>query len=448
MKTAWRSYRKHIRWIVLFSLALAVAMGVYTFQYEENVYMSSVQLYVLPTGTDGNAQYDAAASAMLARDSRQLLKNPTLVYEAEEKLNPDTLDGMRVTLDGVAGTHLLELRAYGTRPELCQTAVTAVSVVFMQQLQDTASLETVSVAKRAELPDAPVGPRRVLKTGATFLGAFAAMTLLHFLFGKKRPMLWASEVRDDQFGAPVLGRVSDFRHDLSAFFKKKRRKTRILCQYVNRSTIEDVRALSLSLAAPSAGERRRSLVVTSEHMDEGKSSLLTLLATELCNQGRRVLVIDMDTYAPSLGRLLCAHGDQDLLDHLGGYATLDQVIVPTPVGNLFLIDNLHTESITSRMVAAPAFLSFMKRVLKEFDYVLFDSPPMHLFADAAALGSVLDGTLLVVADGRTGPEALKETILKLQKANNRLLGLVFSCVPVRSAREYRDYEDQRKYAGA
>lgn len=446
MKAALRGYLKHARWILLVSLILATAMGYYTFQYEPDQYESAVELYVLPSGTDDNAKYNAAASQMLARDCAELLKNPALLYEAEAKLSPDTLTGMSIFLEGVNGTHLIRLKAVGEDPALCQAAVTAVSVVFMEHLRDVANLESAAVAGRAQLAETPVGPRRVLKIVATFAGAFLLGTLLYFLFASKKPVLCLEDAGKSVLGIPVLGGVSDFRQDLATFFKKKGDQTRILCQYVNRSTIEDVKALSLSLGA--SAQKRRSMVVASYSTYEGKSSLAVLLATELAGQGRRVLLVDMDCYARSLGRLLCVRGQHDLLHYLAGEATLDQVINRTPVPGVFFIDALHEESFTSRMVASPGFLQFMTRMYAEFDVILFDTPPASLFADAAALGSVLDGMLLVVADQRLSKEALEETAGKLEKAGSRIIGLVFSFARPRSQKQYSDYEDQRKHASA
>lgn len=433
MESAMRSYRRNILLIVLLSFMFAAAMGFYTYGYEPDVYASTVGLYVLPSGTD-----NAAISEMLASDAALLLQNPEILAKAEEELSPDSLDGMRITLEGVKGTHILQITAFGTNPSLCQRAATAVSTVFMEQMQTVTNVLTISVAKQAEFPMEPVAPRRILKILLTCAIAFVAISALWLLFAPKKRRVCASDALEGV--APVLGSVSDFRGDIDSFFNKKKSEKRILSQCVNRSTIEDVKALSIALGNK-VSPQRRSLVVASYQADEQRSGLTVLLASELCDQGKRVLLVDMDCYAPTIGRLLCVHGTKDLIHYLGGEATLDQITLPTAIPGLFVVDHLHEQSLVARMVAAPAFAAFVEQMQQEYDRVFFIAPPVGLFSDAAALASVLDGILLVVAQERHTQKEFENMILKLKMAGDRLVGLAFTLVPPRRVKQYRDYEE-------
>lgn len=433
MKSAMRSYRRNILLIVLLSFIFAAAMGFYTYWYESDVYASTVGLYVLPSGAD-----NAAISEMLASDAALLLQNPEILSKAEEELSPDSLDGIRITLEGVKGTHILQIKAYGTNPSLCQRAATAVSAMFMEQMKTVTNVLTISVAKRAEFPVEPVAPQRVLKILLTFAIAFVAISALWLLFAPKKRLVCASDVLDSV--APVLGNVSDFRNDMDSFLNKKESATRILSQCVNRSTIEDVKALSIALGSK-VSPQPRSLVVASYQADEQRSGLTVLLASELCDQGKRVLLVDMDCYAPTIGQLLSVHGTRDLIHYLGGQATLNQITLPTAIPGLFVIDHLHQQSLVARMVAAPAFAVFVEQIQREYDHVFFIAPPVGLFSDAAALAGVLDGILLVVAQERHTQKEFEDMILKLKMAGDRLVGLVFTLIPPRRVKQYRDYVD-------
>ncbi len=446
MKAAWRSYRRNVGLILLFGLVVAAAMGVYTYHYEPDQYVSGVSLYIFPKGMDVDAKYNAQTAEMLVRDAQAIIRNPQILYKTEEKLSPDTLDGMRVKLSGIADTHIVRIDAYGQDPELCQRAATAVSVVFMEQMRNVTEIENISVAERAELPTDPVLPRRALKTALAFGVTFLLLSLLWLLFAPKRLRLRAEDFHEGKYGIRMLGRISDFRKDLPYYFRRRGTKVRILSQYVNRSTLEDVKAMAIALQQEPLSQR--SLVLTSLQTDEGKSTLAALLAGELADQGKRVLVVDMDCYAPTIGRLFGVKGSRDLIHHLGGEVALDQIILPTAIPDLFVIDIVHPHSLVARMVGASAFAGFMQRMYQEFDYVLFDTPPISLFADAAALGSVLDATILVIAEERlTGTEVM-ETIQRLKKANNRLAGCVFTLAKPRRVKQYRDYEDSAKARAA
>ncbi len=444
MRTAWRKYQKVWVWLLLPSLVVAVAVGLYAYLFMPDQYCSTVGLYVLPSGVDVDEQYAPSTRDMIVRDCQQLLRNKELLDKAEAKLAPYTMDGMRLTVEGVPDTHVINMTVTGPDPELCQTAAIALSVVFTEHLQQVSDLKNVSVANRAQYPLEPVGPSRVPAILLAFLVCFAVGTLLFFLFVPKQETVRAEQVGPEDFGVPTLGKIPDFRKDLSRFFKNKGKQQRMLLQWVNRSCVEEIKNLSLCLKAREDKKPVTSLVLTSYSADEGKSSLTVLLGSELVNQGKRVLLVDMDCFAPTLGRLLGVHGKRDLIHHLGGEATIEQVMLPTGLPNLFLIDQVHLESMTTRVVGSKAFDAFLKRMTEEFDYVLFDSPPVSLFADAAALGSALDGTLLVVAENRISPSKLRDLVQKLQAAQNQLLGLAFTYVPGAKEKQYRDYEDVRR----
>ena len=425
MKSALRSYRRHIGLIVLLGLIFAAAMGYYTYHYEEDVYVSTVGLYLLPEGADVEAQYQPQVSAMLAKDVEQMLKNPESREKANEKLWPENLDGIRLTLVPVKDTHMVHLNAYGTNPDLCQKAAISMSVVLMERIQSVMDIASASIAERAEYPKQPVKPERIQKILLAFGGAFLFFSLLWLLFAPKKTRIEAEEAKWQQWGIPVLGSVTDYRKDLPFFFRRRGKKAKILLEYLNHATVEDVKALSIALRRANP-ESMRSIALASKLSGEGKSTLMALLASELALQGKRVLAVEMDSYAPTLGKLFGVKGRFDLLNHLSGEASLDQIILPTAVPNLFVIDHIHRKSMAMRMVSTSMFRSFLEQMREEFDFIFFDAAPLNLYSDVLALGNVLDGTLLVTAEGQITEEELQETIGTLQKMVRHVCGVVFN----------------------
>jgi len=60
------------------------------------------------------------------------------------------------------------------------------------------------------------------------------------------------------------------------------------------------------------------------------------------------------------------------------------------------------------------------------DVVLFDTPPLLVFADAALLAGICDGTLLVVRAGFTRMSALARTREQIAQSGARLLGVALN----------------------
>ena len=63
---------------------------------------------------------------------------------------------------------------------------------------------------------------------------------------------------------------------------------------------------------------------------------------------------------------------------------------------------------------------------EEFDYVLIDTPPLSPYSDAAVLGSLADGAILVIGSSTTRREAARAAKESLDAAGVHVLGAVLN----------------------
>lgn len=68
----------------------------------------------------------------------------------------------------------------------------------------------------------------------------------------------------------------------------------------------------------------------------------------------------------------------------------------------------------------------LRELRLEFDYTVFHGPPAALCSDAALLGYLSDGVILVLQAGSTRRAAAQRTLQMLRAANTRVLGAVLS----------------------
>jgi Mrp family chromosome partitioning ATPase len=61
---------------------------------------------------------------------------------------------------------------------------------------------------------------------------------------------------------------------------------------------------------------------------------------------------------------------------------------------------------------------------QEFDFVLFDTPPVVPVTDAVVLSPKMDAVLLVVRMDRTDRPSMEESCLRLDRAAHRITGLI------------------------
>ena len=70
--------------------------------------------------------------------------------------------------------------------------------------------------------------------------------------------------------------------------------------------------------------------------------------------------------------------------------------------------------------------SLLRRLRKEFDFVLIDSPPILPFCDARVLGQVCDGVVLVARANRTSRDQLRSTCIRFLQDSTPILGTILN----------------------
>ena len=87
----------------------------------------------------------------------------------------------------------------------------------------------------------------------------------------------------------------------------------------------------------------------------------------------------------------------------------------------------------------------MDKLRDSFDYVIFDTPPVSLFVDAAILSSLVDGTLLVIRQNQTKRSLVAKCAQQLRVADARILGTVMTfCTDDESSYYYAYYTQDGK----
>ena len=88
-----------------------------------------------------------------------------------------------------------------------------------------------------------------------------------------------------------------------------------------------------------------------------------------------------------------------------------------------------------------SLVAYLKR---NFDFVLFDTPPILAVSDALAMGPMADVIILVARGGQTPIPAIKQAKLKLDAHKLKCLGVILNGVDLVEqdgyyARQYYNY---------
>jgi protein-tyrosine kinase len=199
------------------------------------------------------------------------------------------------------------------------------------------------------------------------------------------------------------------------------------------SSQESFRVLCQRLLQVREQRRLQTVLVTSAVPREGKTVVAINLAATLARSSSAVLLVDADLRHPRLPALGITPRP-GLADYLAGRIELTQAIFRVDPPGFYYLGAGFASTNPTELIQKPALQDFISQAAAAFDWVIFDSPSINLFADPRHLATLVDGVLLVVRENVTPKEAAEKSLAALDKAF--IVGLVFNAS---TGSPYADY---------
>ena len=190
---------------------------------------------------------------------------------------------------------------------------------------------------------------------------------------------------------------------------------------------EQFRTLRSRLYQMRSNQPLRTLLVTSSIPNEGKTFVTNNLAQAIVRQpDRRALIIDADLRRSRLHVPLGAPSSPGLTDYLRGTADITSIIQQAQEGNLCFIPGGDEVTNPSELIANGRMKMLLDRLSPIFDWIILDSPPCLLVADASILADHCDGVLLVTRAGVTPAGTAQRACQELRGRN--VVGVVLNAI--------------------
>lgn len=170
---------------------------------------------------------------------------------------------------------------------------------------------------------------------------------------------------------------------------------------------ESFRALRSNLNFFVQNQTGKVFMITSSISGEGKTFTTINLATVFALSGRKTLIVGADMRRPRIFTDLKLSNEKGLSTYLSGLNTFDEIIQQTEIENLWLVSGGPVPPNPSELLMTDKLSVFREEALKEFDYVIFDTPPLALVTDAFVISGQVDHTVFVVRQNYTPRDFLK-----------------------------------------
>jgi capsular exopolysaccharide synthesis family protein len=188
-----------------------------------------------------------------------------------------------------------------------------------------------------------------------------------------------------------------------------------------------------------------SLTVVSGGAGEGKSTTLVNLAYICAQGGYTTLMIDADLRRPRLHTFFDINNSVGLTNYLTTELMLEDVILQTPVDNLFFMPSGILPADAAGILNSRRMSELIADVKQRFDLVLVDSPPILGVSDASVLASEVDLTMIVVQHRKLPRNMLLRVKQSVENVGGHVIGVVLNNVDVRSDSQYQYYTSYYTY---
>ena len=330
--------------------------------------------------------------------------------------------------------------------------------------------EEITIVKPALTPTAPINPPKTMATGA--LGILIGLVLgivIGFVVETFDTSLGAIEDVEETLGTQVLGIVpqADAKDIREALREKhpdrikestEKKLVYLVSHFVPKSMMaESFRALRTNIQFKDAEKKIETIGIASTSPEEGKTLVAVNLAVTIAQAGMKVLLVGSDLRKPAIDKVFGVEmtpGLTDILmgnypwrdtvktvtDIIMGQMSTDEVMMTPGLDNLHLITSGPIPPNPAELIESERLTAFIEEAKKEYDIILFDSTPILSTADAAILGTKMDGVLMVYRVGTVSRGLLRRSTAQLRQVKCNIMGVVLNGMRPDVSPDFQDYK--------
>ena len=400
-----RDFVKNFWVIVLAAVSAFLAVtGVYNLSYKPE-YTSSSTLAVNVKGNNGGAYASLYLTNEMAEIFSEVFQSSALRKKIADSMGVDSFDG-QISIELIAETNLMVLKVVSDTPKNAYSVIVAALENYDTVSDYLFTNANLSVLREPTVPFAPSNPKdssRPAELAALAAAGLSAMLIAVFSF--LRPTVKNSRKAKEQLDGKIIGVIPlvkkyKTKEDVKNKVTRKqinKKSVLITSVMVSMKFVEAVKKMSAVIERHMNYRKQKVLVVTSVEENEGKSSVAANIALSLAEKGNNVLLIDADLKKPAMNIIFDKQVEKDcsLSDCISGKQALSRIIVKEKEG----LDCIYQHSgvhDSGKYLSSASFEKLVSFCREKYDFIIMDTPPVGVSADAEILLGVGD-TCVVVA---------------------------------------------------
>lgn len=312
----------------------------------------------------------------------------------------------------------------------------------------------VRIVDAAAAASEPIGMKKPAVLAVAVLLGIVASLIVVWIKRSLRVVVEDPETIESKLGLPVYATIPHSNDEVSI---SKRVKVKaavgelLAVAKPEDDAIESLRGLRTTIHFALMDATHNSLLITGSSPGLGKSFISKNLSAVLAQCGQRVVIVDADLRKGHVNKEFGLRREIGVSEFVSGTATLEEVIKPTSVPNLWVVTTGQIPPNPSELLMHLRFESLLEKLGEQFDTLIVDAPPILAVSDAAIIGRLTGATLMVARAGRHPISELEQSVKRLNHAGVQVKGFVFNDLDTERQRYrygYKGYVYRYSYKGA
>lgn len=463
------------KWWLIAIVSLICTSGalLYTRFLVTPLYQSSAMFYVnnnsLSIGDTSVSisQGDISASKSLVDSYIVILKTRSTLNDVIDYAGVDlSYSEMKeiVSAGSVNGTEIFEVTVTHPSAETADKIADAIAYVLPRKISNIIEGTSAEIVDSAVIASKPSSPNYFTNLAVGFILGMA-LSVMYIVLKEILDVTIRSEEDIEQCCEhPILAIIpniyatsNESAYKPTSKGSKKTKKEDVLAasksifvsDNINFAAKEAYKLLRTKIQFSFADENKCYVIgISSALAGEGKSTTSCHLACDLAQLNKRVLIVDCDMRKPTLHSKLSLNKTPGLSNYLTRQVNLNDILQqymdkymmhPFDVVSAGENPPNPVELLSSRRMEKA-----MEELKKEYDYILFDLPPIGEVSDSLVASKLCDGIVLVARQDYCSRIALAAAVNQFEFVDSRILGVVFNYVSESSAYKY-SYKYGYKY---
>ena len=419
--------------IVILAGAIAVGMIVHMAVQADfqNTYTSTATFAVTSRTYSSYASVNMSAANSMAESVSNLLNSSLLRKKVCADLHTDTFNAV-ASASVVSRTNLLTLTVTADTPEHTYRIIRSIISNISEMTQFVSENVVMEVIHDPQVPTNANGTfsTRSQSAKAGFI-SFLLLSLVVMYLSYRKETIKSEKDLENKLDARSLGMLhhdspyNSFRNWMQGK-KKKYLVTELSARF---EFVERYKKIAAHISAHARQHQEKVILVTSVKEHEGKTTCSANLALTLSQQAYRVLLIDGDLRRPSQQKNFVDRKVSKvptLNDYLSGAISLEEAIIHDKRRGIDLLLNLKNTPNSTDVVSSDRMKQLVAQVRWMYDFIVIDSPPMSLMADAEVLADQSDLSILVVKYDHVLAQDLNDAIDALRDCKAEFVGCILN----------------------